>query len=400
MRVLILTQHYAPEVTAGRFRLQIFAEQLAARGHEVEVVCPVPNHPRGIVEPGYRGKAVDRRREDGIEVSRVWVYARPHKSTLTRLGYYGSFLVTGSLVAAARRQADVVLASSPPLPVGVAGALAATRHRAPFVLDIRDVWPDSAAVLGELTNRRVLRILELLERWLYHRASAVVTVNQAFARHIAARTEVPSKVQVISNGTTRDWLEAGNAKVDRGSVGLPEDRFIWAYAGNIGLAQDLETALEAAKMLGDGFTLLVIGDGSRRAELERLARELPPGRVSIRGLMPAAEAARHLRAADALLVTERQTTTVSSKLYDYCAVVRPIVAVCHGEMERVVRDEDIAVPVGLGDPVALAEAVRAVRDDPQLGERLIENARRFAQENLRERQAERLADLLESTSGR
>lgn len=400
MRCLIVTQHFAPEVTAARFRLEPFVAELVDRGHDVHVICAVPNHPRGVIEDAYRGRVRVRGQADGATVDRVWVLARPRKTTLTRLGNYASFAALAAAAGARAPRPDVILASSPPLPVGAAAAILARRHGAPWVLDVRDVWPDSAVALGELTNRRAIALAERLERRLYRGAAAIVTVNDAFRFQIAATAPAGRPIHVISNGTTRAWLDAGDAEPDRAAAGLPADRFVWAYAGNIGLAHGLEAAIEAARLLGDGFRLLVIGDGPRRADLATGASTAPPGSVELRPLMPPAEAARVLRAADALLVSERQDRTVASKLYDYGALRRPVIAACRGELRRVVETEGMGLAVPHGDTPALAAALRTLQGAGGLAAQLAARGRRFAQTHLREAQAVRLADLLEDVGAR
>ena len=396
MRVLILTQHFAPELTAGRFRVEAFAEALAARGHEVDVICPVPNHPRGVVEEGYRGRLVLRRRVGGSRVTYVRVVVAAEKTFWTRLGYYGSYAAAGIVLGSLSRRPDVVLASSPPLPVAAAGALLAARHRVPLVLDIRDLWPESAVTLGELAPGAVLTTAERLERWVYGRGACIVAANDAFGRRIEDRAPSGARIEVIPNGTTPEWLRVGDTDVARRSVALPDDRFIWAYAGNIGLAHGLESAAGAAALLDNDYLLLVVGDGPRRGELEREAAAAGPGKVELRGLMPALEAAARLRAADVVLVSERQDATVSAKLYDSCAVGRPVVAACRGALMRLVESEEIALAVPHGDSAALADAVRRLRSDPALRERLSERARAFARRHQRPDQARRLAELLEA----
>lgn len=402
MRILVLTQHYAPEVTAARFRIETFTRALVGRGHEVDVVCAVPNHPRGIIEPEFRGRALVRRRSGPLSVSYVWVATSPTKTMRTRLAYYASYAAMAAAAGAVHPRPDVILASSPPLSVGAVGALLAARHRVPWVFDVRDLWPDVAVRAGELTNARAIRATERLERALYAGATRVTTVNEAFAEHIRARTPDPGKVDVIPNGTTRMWLEAGETDVDRAALGLPEDRFIWTYAGNLGLSFGLDSVLDAAGRLdGEPFRLLVIGEGPLKAELEGQAAALPPGTVEFRGLMPPPEAARYLRASDALLVPHRRALTkvVTSKLFDFCALGRPVILAADGEMRRLVDEADAALAVPAEDPDALAGAVRALRADPGLRARLAENGRRFAARNLREDASEALADTLESVAG-
>jgi glycosyltransferase involved in cell wall biosynthesis len=297
-----------------------------------------------------------------------------------------------SLAGAVRRRPDVILASSPPLPVGAVGRVLAGRYRVPWVLDVRDVWPDSAVALGELSNERAIRAAERLERGLYRSAAAIVTVNGAFREHIVERAPAAKSVEVIANGTTQAWLEAGEQPPERAALGLPADRFVWTYAGNIGLAHGLDAAVRAAAMLGEGHLFVVIGEGPRREEAERLAAATP-GLVEFRGVMDPSDAARYLRASDAVLVSESQRSSVASKLYDYAAIGRPIIAACRGELRRVVETEELGIVAEHGDSEALAAAVLAVRDgswesDPQ-------RLRSFAREHLREAQALKMATLLE-----
>lgn len=394
MRVLVLTQHFAPEVTAGSFRIEAFARVLARRGHEVDVICPVPNHPRGIVAHQYRGRLIQRRRRGRLGIRYLWVRASPQKTAKARIAYYGSFAAGALAAGALARRPDLVLASSPPLSVGWAGAMLASRHRCPFAFDVRDLWPQSAATLGALTNPRLLRAAERLEQGLYRKAALVVTANEAFRDHVVKR--VPGAVvHTVFNGTTREWLAAGQIDSERAVVGLPGDRFVWAYAGNLGLAQPVDTAIEAAGLLGEPFRLLIVGHGPRREALRSQAARLPAGLVEFRDLVEPPEAARLLRASDALLVAERQERTVSAKLYDYCAIGRPVVAVARGELERTVRRHGIALTVPLGDPRSLAHAVSRLADDHQLAGELSDRARSFAKQHLRHHQADELAQRLE-----
>ncbi|UJA19980.1 glycosyltransferase family 4 protein [Thermoleophilia bacterium SCSIO 60948] len=394
MRVLLVAQHFAPEVTAGRFRVEPFARELAARGHEVTVVCPVPNHPSGVVEPGYRGRPIVRSRGDGVRIRHVWVRASAEKSLKGRLGLYASFGAAALLAGSIRRRQDVVLASSPPLSVGLAGMLLAERHRAPFVFDVRDPWPGAAVRLGELGPGRLLDTLSALERTLYARARTTVTVNDAFARHIS-EVDSAAHVEVIPNGTTRDWVDAGRT-VSR----EPGQGFVLGYAGNLGLAQNIEVAIDAiAELAGTGALearMLVVGDGPRRAEVEAYAEDRAPGLVEFHGLMSPREAAAVLaRRTDALLVSERQDWTVSSKLYDYAALARPMVAAVRGEMATLVEREGIGLVTPADDPAGIREAIERLASNPELGSELGTRGLAFAERNLREAGARRMADVVE-----
>jgi glycosyltransferase involved in cell wall biosynthesis len=398
LRILIFSQYFTPEVTAARARLHPIAQHLAERGHEVEVVCEVPNHPEGIVHDGYRGRPVVRREIDGFGVRYVWVKTSPVKTTASRLLFYGTYTLMGAVVGATGRRPDVVFVSSPPLPAAVAAATVARRFRVPWVMDVRDPWPEAAVALGELSNPRIVAWLERLERALYKSAAAIVTVTEPFRADIAAKVEDPGKITIVPNGTTRDWLAAGEVDVDRAELGLPGDRFVWTYAGNLGIAQGLSTAVAVAGRLGDRFQLQLIGAGPMKAQLEEQAAAQAPGSVVFHGLVQPEVAARYLRASDANLVSlgaqPELAKFVPSKLFDCCAVGRPVILSAAGEPQRLAAAADAALPIPPEDADALSEALRRLEGDPALRERLGANGRSFAAEYLREVQVAKLDGLL------
>lgn len=404
MRVLIFSQHFTPEITAARSRLHPIAELLAARGHEVEVLTAVPNHPQGIVQEGFRRRLSVRRELDGFRVRYLWVRASPKKSLLSRLLLYASYATSATLAGFVSRRPDVVFATSPPLPVAAAARAVAARHRVPWVMDVRDPWPEAAVFLGELTNPRAIRAAERLERSLYSSAAAIVTVTEAFQSDIAARTEDDGKISVVRNGTTRLWLDAGQVEVDRAELDLPTDRFLWTYAGNVGIAQGLEAAVDAASRLGDDFALLIVGAGPLLDHLKEHAERVAPGRVIFRGLVEPALAAQYLRASDATLVTlaaiPELAKFVPSKLFDCCAVGRPVLlAAPQGEAQELVGRAEAAYALPPGDPERLAAALSELRDDADLRSRLAERGRAFASEYLRERQMDKLETVLQDVAG-
>jgi glycosyltransferase involved in cell wall biosynthesis len=220
--------------------------------------------------------------------------------------------------------------------------------------------------------------------------------------YVAARSPSGRRIQVVPNGTTRFWLDAVSLQPDRAALRLPTDRFIWTYAGNVGAAQGLGTAIEAADQLDERFALLIVGDGPLKAELERRAASVRGGSVIFRDQVDPKLAREYLRASDALLVPLKADRIleafVPSKLFDFCAVGRPVVVAAAGEPARLVAQQQAALTVPPDDAVELASKVRSLASNPALGSRIASNGRELAAQHLREAHVERLAALVESLS--
>jgi glycosyltransferase involved in cell wall biosynthesis len=401
MRVLLVSQYFAPEMTAASARLTPLASGLAARGHEIEVIAELPNHPQGVVYEGFRDRPFLTRRGSGIQVRHVWTHATPGKGMKPRLLSYATYAASAAITGALTSRPDVVMASSPPLSVGAVGLTLARRHRVPLVFDVRDLWPEIAVSLGELTDPKVIARVERLEAYLYRQARTVTTPTEAFAGHITSIAGA-GKAVVIPNGTTPAWVAAADHEVDRSTLDLP-DGFLWTYAGNVGLSQDLGVAARAAEELGEEFTLLVLGAGSTRDQLEQLAQSLPNARILFRGQVEQSKAIEYARASDALLVPladdAAAAKSVPIKLYDFCAVGRPVVVTAPGEAARIARENELALIVPPGDPSSLADAVRQLRDDSKLAGELSGRAKAWAAGQLRDAQVEPLERVLIEAAG-
>ena len=154
MKILILTQWFEPEPTSKGL---LFARELVARGHEVEVLTGFPNYPGGKLYPGYRIRPWVREHIDGVSVLRVALYPSHSNSGFQRALNYMSFALSAALIGTALiRQPDVVYVYHPPITVGFAGAVIGFLRKTPFVYDIQDLWPDTVASTGMMSNSTAL----------------------------------------------------------------------------------------------------------------------------------------------------------------------------------------------------------------------------------------------------
>lgn len=399
MRVLLLTQYFPPEIGATQNRLSEFAAALSAAGHDVEVLTEVPNHPSGIVAPAFRQRWVYRTEEHGYRVTRVWVFARPRKTFVTRLGFYSTFFLMAMLACLAGRQRyDVVVATTPPLTVAAAGLALSRLKRVPFVVDVRDLWPEAAAALGELSNPVLYRAAARLEKAVYRGARAITATTEPFCASIAAHG-IAATVTHVPNGTRPD-LFAANAEARaafRRRHGFG-DRFVVAYIGLHGIAQGLDVVLDAASKVPETLFLLV-GEGPRKRALIEECERRRSANVRFFDEVPSASVADVMSAADAMLVTLSAApvfaTFVPSKLFDAMAAARPVVLMVDGEARRILETAGAGVFVPPGDAAGLAAAVTMLERDPCARDRMGAAGRAFVTAHYdRREQAARFAQIV------
>lgn len=404
MHVLFVSQYFTPEVGATQTRIHEFARACVAAGHRVTVLTEFPNHPHGRILPEYRGRLTTRETLDGFTVLRVWVWASPVKTFRTRLAFYGSFCALAALRGVIHGgRPDVVFATSPPLPVGLSGWIIARARRARFILDVRDLWPAAAEALGELRRPALLRLAERLEHFLYARADRITAVTRGFVRYIAARTPDPDRVVWLPNGAAADVFDP--ARVDPGlprRLGL-DGRFVVTFAGNHGIAQGLDTVLDAAALCRarPDIVFCLLGDGPVKATLAARADALGLENVRFLPAVPLREVTPYLTASDALLVPLRRDpvfdTFVPSKLFDFLACARPVILMVDGEAREVLEASGGGVWVPPGDAAGLAKAVLDLRERaPDERQRMGEQGRAYVLAHyMRAAQGARLVALLD-----
>jgi glycosyltransferase involved in cell wall biosynthesis len=325
-----------------------------------------------VVPPEYRGKRFVQENYRGVNVCRTWIYAAPNKGFAKRSLAYGSFAASAVLDGQWRvPPCDVVIATSPQLLCGAAGAAIAASKRIPFVLEIRDLWPESIVAVGALPARHpVIRALEVLEKGLYRAADHVVVVTDAFRDNLVSRGVPANKVSVIKNGVDlQRFRPSPRDTALRTRLGYG-DRFVCAYAGTHGMAHGLDAVLDAAKALlaDDRIRFLFVGEGAERARLQRRIVDEHLTNVQMLGSLPRDAMNEVYATADLCLVplrkTELFTTVIPSKIFEIFAMARPILLSVDGEARSILEQAEGGRFVPPEDVQQMVRAIRAYAAAP------------------------------------
>ncbi|GLY39027.1 glycosyltransferase WbuB [Amycolatopsis sp. NBRC 101858] len=378
MRILVVGLNYAPEHAGIAPYTTGTARALAAAGHDVRVVAGFPYYPQWRTAAGYRGLV--RHETDGpVRLTRLRHFVPRDSAGLGRILHEGSFAAHAWLRARGLRDVDVVLGISPSLLSLVAARQLAATAGAAFGVVVQDLYASAAAELGTPGGSHVGR----LEGRLLRAADGVVAVHECFAEALRQRHGVePGRITVIRNWThtgppaDEPWPEEHPWPAGRGPVVL--------HAGNMGAKQGLENVVAAARLAeerGEDVRFMLVGDGSRRAELCRLATGIR--RASVLPPVPDRHFPGMLAAADVLVVNERpglRSVCVPSKLTSYFAAGRPVLAATEPDSPAGIElaAAGAGVRVTPGDPEALLAAALQLGHDRERADRFGESGRRYA----------------------
>jgi glycosyltransferase involved in cell wall biosynthesis len=392
VHILFLTHYFTPENNAPAARVHGMAREWARAGHRVTVLTCAPNVPAGVVYEGYENKLCQEEWIDGIRTVRVWTWLAANKGRVRRgLNFLSYLAAAGAAGPLLRPRADVVIATSPQFFAGWAGWPVARAHGAPFVLEIRDIWPDSIVAVGALPDGRVVRTLGKLERALYDGADHIVAVGDGYRMNMIRKGVGPSRISVITNGVDVDLFEPREPDQElRARLGFSPATFVITFAGTIGMAADLGVALDAARRLKqegrDDIAFLLIGDGAQRAELEERAGAEGLTNVVFTGMVPRAELPAYLASSDACLVHFRKQelfgTILPSKFFEDAAMEKPILLGFEGDARAMLHEADCGIafePSNDEELAAAAEQLAAA--SPEERRRLGENGRRYVLEH-------------------
>jgi colanic acid biosynthesis glycosyl transferase WcaI len=382
---MILSINYWPEVTGIGAFTTYRAEHLAAAGHEVVVCTTFPYYPEWKIPPAYARRLAMSETRNGVRIVRSYAYIPNPVTSLRRVVHEGSFIASSAMRAMARKRPDVLLVVSPPLGLALPAILLSRLWRIPYVFDVEDLQPDTAADLGMLP-RWTLRLLYRVERAAYRNARLVATLTPSMRQRILEKGVPEEKVELLEprmDDSLIDILpEEGGAFRVRYNLG---EKFLVTHSGNMGVKQGLDVVLDAAALNrhDSSMLFLFVGDGADRERIQRRADELELDNVRFLPLLDEEDFRGLLAASGICLVTQQQSVSevaFPSKIVTYLAAGRPIVASVNPDCEvaRITREAQAGRVVAAEDPQALLAAICQLRDEDL--ETVGHNARGYASE--------------------
>lgn len=391
MKILYISQYFPPEMGAPAARAAELAQHWSQAGHEVSILTGFPNHPTGIVPADWRGRLrhlTFHEKAGRVDIFRTWLWPLPNRKPHERIRNYVSFCLSSAIRGLGIPRPDVIIATSPQLLVALSGWWLAFVKRAPFIFEVRDLWPESLAAVGAGDPTSFLyRCLSAVADFLYRRSDHIVVVTPGFKEHLAQYWHVPDqKISVIENGVETSVFAPSSRFADSALQAelSAEGKFLVCYIGTIGMAHGMETLLDAATNLEHqrkDVLFLVIGEGSEKERIKAIAKERGLANVRFLDHQPRERIPDFISASDVCLVLLKKTdvfkTVIPTKMLEFMSCARPVILGVEGQSRQIIEEARAGLAIEPENSEALAQAIMHLADRPELCQVLGQNGRAY-----------------------
>ena len=365
MKILFLSDNFPPEVNAPATRTYEHCAEWVKKGEEVTVITCFPNFPRGKVFKGYKNKLYKKEVIDGIKVIRVWSYIAENKGFIRRILDFNSFAMM-SFIFGLFIKTDVIIATSPQFFTTIAARFLSLFKRRPWIMEVRDLWPDSIVAVGSIKKSSIIyRLLSKIEFSLYKNTNKIVVVTNSFYNYLTNIGISKEKIAIIPNGMYCNKSIEKNSEIDlKAKLGL-ENKFIISYIGTHGMAHGLSFILNSISEVDRNIHFLFIGDGAQKKELIKLSDNLKLNNVTFLDSKTKSEIDSYIGISDAALVnlieSEIFENVIPSKIFENVYHQKPILLGVKGEAQELIEKYKVGVCFDPENKSSLLTAIELVR---------------------------------------
>ncbi len=359
MKILIITQYYPPEIGAAASRWGDYVSIMTQRGYNLTVVCEAPNYPNGQYYTGYKNKLQDVEfKSNNLNIIRTMAFATNRKSKIKKLLHYFTFMFSGALLSIRLKNFDLVIVSSPPLFVGIIGLIYSKIHSKSYWLDLRDLWPESVTALGQLKRGVFYKIAKKIENCIYKSAKGFILAVPEFKNYLDENPYSSEKPKLnLINGVSRKFIREAEK-----TSNTNDKQFTVLYSGNIGLAQKLETILDAAHKLRNlPINFKFIGNGVQEDYLRRYAKEKKLNNIHFENMMIRKDLIYSIKKSSVCMAPLANKklfkNAIPSKILEYLACKRPVI--CNdGSAGEIIKKAKGGLVVEAENSTDLARAIK------------------------------------------
>ncbi len=389
MNILILTEAFTPEIRSASHLLYELAESLVEKGFKVTVITRFPKDYINKIDKKYTGKLFYRENMGEINVIRLNSFSFFRHIPLVRgLSQFilSGLLVIGGIVSGKQ---DIILAYSPPLPLGISAYLLGKMKKTPFIFNVQDIFPQSVIDLGLLKNKVLIKISEVMEKFIYKKARYITVHSEGNKENIIYKNINPEKIVTLYNWVDTDLIKPIKNKENnfRRKNNL-NSKFVVSFAGVMGFAQGLDIVISCAELIKSykDILFLLVGDVVKKEELMKKRKDMQLNNIKFLPPQPKEIYPSILYASDICLVTldkSVKTPVVPAKLLNIIASGRPVVASMNlkGDAPKIIRDAECGYCVEADDADGFSKAILKLYNNPKLRDEFGMNGRKYVVEH-------------------
>lgn len=387
MKLLFLTDNFVPEVNAPATRTYEHCKEWVEQGVDVTVITCVPNFPMGKVFNGYKNKLYQKEVVDGIKVIRVWTYISANKGFVKRILDYLSFMISSFMVGLFIKT-DIIIATSPQFFTAISGRWLSFWKRKKWVMEVRDLWPESIKAVGAINKGLVIQFFEFLEKRMYKSAHKIIVVTDSFKETLTNIHGVQeAKIEVVKNGVNSDLFYPVSKNVKLINELNIQNKLIVGYIGTHGMAHSLDFIFKCAKKVTDSrIHFLFLGDGAKREELLELKEVLKLDNVTMVASVKKNEVIDYISILDIALVNLRKSDTfkhvLPSKIFELSAMEKPILLGVEGEAKELIENYDIGIAFTPENEKDFLDKLEKIKNKPSVKSGFIKLKKDFDRKNL------------------
>tara|TARA_A100001011_G_C14243199_1_gene814237 strand:+ start:85 stop:1299 length:1215 start_codon:yes stop_codon:yes gene_type:complete len=379
MRILLISENFYPETNAPGRRLYEHAKEWVNIGYEVTVLTSVPNVPKGKVFDGYKNKIYQTEEVDGIKIVRVWTFIAKNEKFILKTLDFLSFMITSFIFGMFIKKHDKIIVSSPQFLPVISGFLIAKFKKISFILEIRDLWPESIVELGALKKDSIIiKSLFSIAKYIYKNSALIVVVTKTFKEYLVENGINKNKIIVIENGFNfeRTLTPNKDKNVVKKEYNIQNNNFTVSYIGTIGRSHGIEIILDASILIKD-VNFLIIGEGSEKQALKKEALKIGLKNVLFIDNISWQEIININQIISANFVHLRDLelfkTVIPSKIFESMALKKPILAGLIGESLEIIKSSNSGLKVIPENANSLVNEIVKLKNNPNLCDELSKN---------------------------
>jgi len=381
LNVLILGEYFPPDIGGAATRSSNVAKGLSLNGCNVTVVTAFPHYPTGKIPKKYKYKPLEVEHVEKTKVIRTFVLPLESKGLFKRLLVFLSFIVSSLFALPFIGKIDVVWAANPDIFVLVPGIAYGMIKRKPLVSNVDDLIIEDLYDLSLVERGSTIsKLTEFCARVLFAKVKYATPISPGYISTIAKYGVNERRIEVVRGGVDLDIFKP-QSKHKTG------EKFIVLYSGGFSIAYDFEQIFQAAKILeksDPNVEFIIQGKGELLPSMQLRVTELKLKNIKIIDKLLTREAVgQFLGTADVLVLPLAKFKTpyrgMSSKLYEYQAVARPIICCSNGIPLSYVTETKSGIAISPGDYESLAKAVLFLKQNPNLAFKMGESGRQFVE---------------------